>query len=108
MEKKVIFAVMLMLLFIGQATARFDKCYAACYFDCILDMKRRFPYVPKKLLPCAWKCLKHCLFHGGVSTSFDYCNIGCTMDSCSNNVDDAQKMAGCIDNCSSNTCKAIS
>lgn len=69
------------MIFLGQATARFDKCYAKCYFDCILDMKKTIPYVPKKFLPCAWKCTKKCIFHPA-STHIYYCKLGCTLDSC--------------------------
>lgn len=70
----------------GRATARIDECYAKCYFECILDMKRLVPYVPKKFLPCAWKCVKHCIFHPASANLFYY-QIGCAIDSCFDDID---------------------
>ncbi|KAJ0075080.1 hypothetical protein Patl1_34100 [Pistacia atlantica] len=107
MERKtvvVMLMVMLVLMFPGRATAGFDQCYAHCYAECVIDMRRRIPYVPGKLLPCAWMCLKHCMFHPA-SIDLFYCQIGCAIDSCFDNIDDATKMAGCVENCGNNFCK---
>lgn len=82
----IVSACMVVMLF-GQSTARFDECYAACYFECIIDMGKTFPYVRKKFLPCAWKCLKHCLFHDFSLTQTQYCKLGCSLDSCADSCD---------------------
>ncbi|KAL5822941.1 hypothetical protein ACOSQ4_020841 [Xanthoceras sorbifolium] len=103
MEKKIVVVTLMMVMLLGQAAASFDQCYAACYFDCILDMRKLFPIVPKKFLPCGWKCAKHCIFHPA-STSLYYCNLGCSVESCSDVYDDGVKMGSCVDNCNNNYC----
>lgn len=70
------------LLLTGQATATFELCFAACYVKCVIGIDK-IPFgVPKKFLPCAWKCAKNCLIRSASNNAAYYCNIGCTMDSC--------------------------
>lgn len=73
---------MTILLLAGQATAIFEICVVAYYIECVIGIEK-IPPVPKKLLPCAWKCVKKCtLQSASPNNTAYYCNIGCTLDSC--------------------------
>ncbi|KAK2984881.1 hypothetical protein RJ640_008646 [Escallonia rubra] len=60
--KRFVIVVLVVLMLAGHATSKFEQCFPPCYYGCILEMKGNNPALPdpKKLLPCAWKCLKQC------------------------------------------------
>ncbi|KAJ4840546.1 hypothetical protein Tsubulata_047319 [Turnera subulata] len=101
-------AMVFLILFLGEAAADFKTCYTACYLECLIGIGQQLgiPNLPtKKILGCAWKCLKQCTFHSGSPQTY-FCNLGCAIDTCEDNIDDAAKMEGCVDSCSKGVCGA--
>lgn len=86
---------MCMVMVFGQAIANFELCYGSCYLECILEFKKHFPFMridKKKFLPCAWRCLKKCIFDGAAASQATtkpnyYCSLGCSIDSCADSFD---------------------
>ncbi|KAK9923289.1 hypothetical protein M0R45_031717 [Rubus argutus] len=105
MKTSSVVVAMFLVLFVGQAYANFVECYAHCYFDCIKDARKKIPFAPEKFRPCAWKCVKHCIFHSPLANQ-DKCILGCSMDSCADFYNDPAKMEDCVGECSTGYCSA--
>nr|DAD26957.1 TPA_asm: hypothetical protein HUJ06_028425 [Nelumbo nucifera] len=71
--------IMALDLFAGQSVeGSFDDCYRSCYVWCIKTPEGT-------VVSCAWKCLKHCIFHGSsVDDPHNKCILNCALSSCSN------------------------
>ncbi|XP_002528179.2 protein TAP1 [Ricinus communis] len=97
--------IVFLSMLLGQAAGEdFKTCYVDCYLHCIIDLEKGSPVHPKDLIPCAVKCLKECLITPPSSQKY-YCSLGCSFDTCTGHLDDAEKTGSCVEHCSNNVCK---
>ncbi|KAK3003818.1 hypothetical protein RJ639_017904, partial [Escallonia herrerae] len=86
--KQFVIVAMVVLMLARHATSKFEQCFPPCYYGCILERKGNNLALPdpKKLLPCAWKCIKQCAVDKPpldlTATTQYYCNLGCMLDFC--------------------------
>lgn len=55
-----------------------ESCYDECYIRCAGSNALKIP----KILPCAMKCLKECIFDSATPDGAYYCKLDCAADTC--------------------------
>ncbi|GLT46155.1 hypothetical protein SLA2020_199320 [Shorea laevis] len=98
MSLSTVIVMALVLIFAGYATADFDR---QCYKDCL----RKFCQVPESPEPCIDLCIRNCVPHSPTNaTVVYYCNVGCSLDQCTQFGNEVMKVGSCVDDCFSNFC----
>ncbi|XP_060185617.1 thionin-like protein 2 [Lycium barbarum] len=69
--------------------------------DCLINCMRKCPAEDYQCYErCGWSCPHN------VTTSSDYCNLGCSFHHCAKLSKDENQWQACRDNCATNICNA--
>ncbi|GLT44806.1 hypothetical protein SLA2020_186830 [Shorea laevis] len=97
MSPSTVIVVALMLIFAGYATAQFSR---ICYDNCVKNCRD-----PNTRDACVHDCIRKCI-PPNPSNANDvyYCNVGCSLDQCTQFGKDVKKVGSCVGNCFRNFC----
>ncbi|XAR69327.1 hypothetical protein NMG60_11000867 [Bertholletia excelsa] len=78
-------------------------CWGGCYNQCILGSGNN----PSERLPCYWSCLGTCISRPSGQSDYQYyCQLGCSLQLCGQNLSGGATTKQCFQNCANRICYA--